>query len=52
MVFTDNNLLINVDTEDVEGVAGEILNTIYDSESKRLSLKGLCALLLAKIKES
>ena len=52
VVFADNNLLINVDSEDVEGVAGEILNTIYDSESKRLNLKGLCALLLAKIKES
>lgn len=52
VIFADNNLLINVDSEDVEGVAGEILNTIYDSESKRLNLKGLCALLLAKIKES
>lgn len=51
VVYTDNNLLINVDSEDVEGVAGEILDVIYDSESKRLNLKGLCAVLLAKIKE-
>lgn len=52
VVFEDNNLLINIDTEDVEGTAGEILNALYNSESKRINLKGLCALLLAKIKES
>ncbi len=52
VVFEDNNLLINIDTGDVEGTAGEILNALYNSESKRINLKGLCALLLAKIKES
>jgi hypothetical protein len=51
-VFEDNNLLINIDTEDVADEPGEILNALYNSESKRINLKGLCALLLAKIKES
>lgn len=52
IVYSDNNLLINVDSEDAEGAVGDILNILYNSESKRLNLKGLCALLLAKIKES
>lgn len=52
VVFEDNNLLINIDTEDVADEPGEILNALYNSESKRINLKGLCALLLAKIKES
>ena len=48
--FENDNFIINVDTHDTASLAGEILNAIYDPNTKKLNVKGLLTVLLAKIK--
>lgn len=48
--FEGGNFIINVDTHDAAALSGELLDTLYDQETKKLDMKGLLAILLAKIK--
>ena len=46
----NNNFIINVDTNDMSDTAGQILSALYDPSTKRLDMKGLLTIILAKLK--
>ena len=48
--FDDNNFIINVNTNDAPDRAGDILSALYDSDTKRLDIKGLLAVIISKLK--
>lgn len=48
--FEGGNFIVNVDTHDAAALSGELLDALYDQETKKLDMKGLLAILLAKIK--
>lgn len=45
-----HNFLINVNTDSTATQSGDILNALYDPNTKRLDLKGILAVILAKLK--
>ena len=48
--YEGGNFVINVDTHDAAALSGELLDTLYDQETKKLDIKGLLAILIAKVK--
>lgn len=48
--FESGNFIINVDTHDTAEEAGDILDALYDPSTKKLDMKGLLVVLLAKVK--
>ncbi len=46
----DDNFIININTNDNQDVPGDILDFLYDPVTKRLDLKGVLTIILAKIK--
>jgi hypothetical protein len=48
--YEGGNFVINVNTHDAAALSGELLDTLYDQETKKLDIKGLLAILIAKVK--